>query len=185
LQEKNNIFVHPTAIVDSTARIGKNSKIWHFAQIRENAQLGENCIIGKNVYIGKNVKIGSNVKIQNNASIYHGVTIEDDVFIGPNVVITNDKHPRSFIWNESRVGKTLIKKGASIGANATIVCGITIGKYAMVGAGAVVTKDVPPHALVVGNPAKQIGYVCICGNKLDENFKCPVCKKKINISDNL
>ena len=170
-------FVHPTAEVDKRAKIGKETKIWHHAQIREFAEVGENCNIGKGAYIDKNVRIGNRVKIQNYVSVYQGVKIEDDVFIGPSVTFTNDKNPRAWLWDESRLCRTLVKKGASIGANATIICGVTIGRYAMVGAGAVVTKDVPPHGLVLGNPAKLVGFVCECGEKLDKNFKCPKCKK--------
>ncbi len=173
-----DVFIHPTAEVDSRANIGEGTKIWHHVQVREGAVIGKNCNLGKGVYIDKNVKIGSRVKIQNYVSVYYGVEIEDDVFIGPSVTFTNDKYPRSWIWNEEKVVKTKVKRGASIGANATIVCGVTIGEYAMVGAGAVVTKDVPPHGLVVGNPARLIGFVCECGHKLDKNFRCPVCGKK-------
>ena len=176
--EKMNYYVHPTAEVSDKAKIGDGTRIWHQAQVREFAEIGKNCNLGKGVYIDTKVKIGNNVKIQNYVSVYHGVTVEDDVFIGPSVTFTNDKNPRSWLWDESRLCYTNVKKGASIGANATIVCGITIGEYAMVGAGAVVTKDVPPHGLVVGNPAKLIGFVCECGEKLDENFRCPVCGKE-------
>ncbi len=171
-------YVHPTAEVSNKARIGKGTKIWHQAQIRENAVIGENCILGKGVYIDLGVKIGSRVKIENYVSVYHGVEIEDDVFIGPSATFTNDKHPRSWLWDESRLCHTKIKKGASIGANSTIVCGITVGEYAMVAAGAVVTKDVPPHGLVVGVPARLIGFVCECGEKLNEEFKCPSCGRE-------
>lgn len=169
-------MIHETAIIDKGAIIGENTNIWHYAHVRENAKIGKDCNIGQNCYIETN--IGNNVKIQNNVSVWHGVTIEDDVFIGPAVNFTNDLYPRAFIWNENRVETTLIKKGASVGANATIICGNRIiGEYAMVAAGAVVTKDVPPHALVAGNPARILAYVCKCGHKLkddvctDEN--CP------------
>ena len=171
-------FVHPTAEVSDKAKIGKNTKIWHQAQVREYAEVGENCILGKGVYVDTKVKIGNNVKLENYVCVFHGVEIEDDVFVGPSATFTNDKHPRSWIWDESKVCHTKVRKGASIGANATIVCGTTIGEYAMVAAGAVVTKDVPPHGLVVGVPAKLIGFVCECGEKLDKNFKCPVCGKE-------
>ncbi len=195
------IYVHPTAEVSNKAKIGDGTKIWHHAQIRENAEIGKNCIIGKGVYIDFEVKIGNNCKIQNYVSVYHGVVIEDDVFIGPSVTFTNDLYPRAFIWSEEKVSKTLIKKGASIGANSTIICGITIGNFAMVGAGSVVTKDVPAHVLVYGNPAKISGFVCECGRKIEkfeddekDKFKenkdnfvkgiCKFCKKEILINKN-
>ena len=164
-------FIHPTAIVE-TNKIGKNTKIWHFAHVRENTEIGENCIIGKDVYIDKNVKIGNNCKIQNFATVYDGVEIEDDVFIGPHVCFTNDLYPRA--KGEWKIVKTIVKKGASIGANSTVICGITIGENSMIGAGSVVTKDVPNNALVYGNPAVIKGYVCRCGAKL-ENNKCLKC----------
>jgi len=159
-------YKHPTAIVE-TDQIGEGTKIWHFVHIRENAKIGKNCNIGKCVYIDKDVEIGNNVKIQNFATIYKGVKIEDDVFIGPSVTFTNDLYPRAFIWSEDKIIPTLVKRGASIGANATIVCGVTIGEYAMIGAGSVVTRDVPPFGLVYGNPAKLKGFVCYCGKKLE------------------
>jgi acetyltransferase-like isoleucine patch superfamily enzyme len=159
------IFIHPTAIVE-TDEIGEGTKIWHFAHIREGAKIGKNCNIGKSVYIDTGVYIGNNVKIQNFATIYKGVIIEDDAFIGPAVVFTNDLYPRSFIWSEDKILPTVVKKGASIGANSTIVCGIKIGEYSMIGAGSVVTRDVPPFGLVYGNPAKLKGFVCYCGKKL-------------------
>ncbi|MGE5473045.1 MAG: acyltransferase [Ignavibacteriales bacterium] len=169
-----NIFIHPTAVVSEKCTIGESTKVWVNSQIRENAVIGENCIISKDTYIDYGVRIGNNVKIQNGVSIYHGVTIEDNVFVGPNAVFTNDFYPRAFNDNWE-VRNTLIKEGASIGANATIVCGNILGKYCMVGSGSVVTKDVPEHALVVGNPARIIGYVCRCGYKLDKNGKCIKC----------
>lgn len=170
-----SVYVHPTAEVSEEARIGDGTKIWNLAQVRENCVIGENCIISKNVYIDTQVKIGSRVKIQNNVNVYHGVVVEDDVFLGPSMTFTNDMFPRAFN-NDWKITDTLVKHGASIGANATIVCGNTIGEYAMVGSGSVVTKDVPAHALVVGNPAKQIGWVCRCGCKLNENNKCEKCE---------
>ena len=175
-----DFFAHRTAEVSKGSRIGAGTKIWNQAQIREGAQIVENCIISKNVYIDENVYIGSRVKIQNNVNIYHGVTVEDDVFLGPSMTFTNDMYPRSFN-TDWKVTNTLVKRGASIGANATIRCGITIGEYAMVGAGSTVTKDVPAYALVVGNPARQVGWVCMCGSKLDASGRCAECEKTYDI----
>lgn len=177
----NNIYIHPTAEVSAAAVIGDGSKIWNQAQVREGARLGKNCIISKNVYIDENVQIGDRVKIQNNVNVYHGVIVEDDVFLGPSMTFTNDMFPRAFSENW-KVTETLVKKGSSIGANATIRCGITINEYAMVGAGSVVTKDVPAQALVVGNPSHQIGWVCKCGFKLDEHGRCPECGQKYDFT---
>ena len=164
---QTDVFVHPSATVHSSASIGDGTKIWINVQIRENAQIGANCIISKDVYIDHAVKIGTGCKIQNGVSVYNGVTIEDKVFVGPNVCFTNDKIPRAFNtgW---KVTPTIVKTGASIGANATIVCGVTIGEFAMVAAGAVVTRNVPPFALVAGNPARQIGAVDEAGNRIQE-----------------
>lgn len=172
-----NVYIHPTAEVSPQAQIGSGTKIWNQAQIREDAAIGSGCIISKNVYIDAGVRIGSGVKIQNNVNVYHGVTVEDDVFLGPSMTFTNDRFPRAFI-SDFVMSETLVKRGASIGANATIRCGIAIGEYAMVGSGSVVTKDVPAHALVVGNPARQIGWVCRCGGKLDRDHQCPICGAK-------
>lgn len=158
-----NYFVHETAEVSDKAKIGNNTKIWNLAQIRENAIIGDNCIISKNVYIDEKVIIGNNCKIQNNVNVYHGVVIEDDVFCGPSMTFTNDMFPRAFN-KDWKITNTLVKKGASIGANSTIVCGVTIGEYAMVGAGSVVTKDVEPYTLVAGNPARVIRKVSKMGN---------------------
>ncbi len=158
-------YKHPTAIVESD-KIGEGSKVWHFAHIREHVEIGRNCNIGKSVYVDAEVKIGYNVKIQNFSTIYKGVELDDDVFVGPSVVFTNDLYPRAFIWGEDKIVQTFVRKGSSIGANSTIVCGLTIGEYAMVGAGSVVTKDVPPFGLVFGNPARLRGFVCFCGKKL-------------------
>jgi len=161
----NNIYIHPSSEVSPKAVIGDGTKIWHFAHIRENAQIGENCVIGQGVYIDHNVKIGNNVKIQNGVSVYNGVTVEDDVILAPNVTLTNDLYPRAFSC-DWKVIPTLIKKGASVGANATVVCGVTLGEYCMVAAGAVVTKSVPAHGLFMGNPGRLHGFVCNCGQKL-------------------
>ena len=175
------IFIHESANVSSEASIGDGTKIWINSQVRENAHIGKNCIISKDTYIDEHVVIGNRVKIQNGVSVYHGVTIEDDVFVGPNATFTNDHVPRAF--NASwKISQTIIKKGASIGANATIVCGTTVGEYAMIGAGSVVIKDVAPHALVVGNPARQIGYVCKCGARLSEGGVCSQCGELIEVT---
>lgn len=174
------IFIHETAEVSLNAQIGKGTKIWNQAQVREKAVIGEECIISKNVYIDTKVIIGNRVKIQNNVNVYHGVQIEDDVFLGPSMTFTNDLYPRAFN-DEWEITETLVKKGASIGAGAIIVCGVTIGEYAMIGSGSVVTKDVPSHALVVGNPARQIGWVCECGYKINENGQCPECGKILKL----
>ena len=174
------------AIVEENVEIGEGTRIWHFAHIRKGAKIGKNCNISKDVYIDVNIEIGDNVKIQNGVSVYRGVKIEDDVFLGPHMTFTNDLYPRAFNENWEII-PTLVKKGASIGAHATIVCGVTVGEYAMVGAGAVVTKDVPPFGLVYGNPARLKGFVCYCGRKVKEKidecegyitFKCSYCDKK-------
>ena len=156
---------HPTAIVESVD-IGDGTRIWHFVHVRDGSKIGRDCNIGKGVYIDSDVVMGNNVKVQNFVSIYKGVTIEDDVFIGPAVTFTNDLYPRAFIWNEEGISYTKVESGASIGANSTVVGGVTIGAYAMIGAGSVVTRDVVPFGLVYGNPAKLKGFVCYCGNKL-------------------
>ena len=161
------MYIHPSAHVDNRAIIGENTKIWINVQIREEVVIGKNCVISKDVYIDKDVKIGENCKIQNSVSIYHGVTIEDDVFVGPNVTFTNDRIPRAF--GDWKVTPTLIKKGVSLGANSTIVCGITIGEYALVAAGSVVTKSVEPYSMVMGNPARHAYYVDEMGNKVEKN----------------
>ena len=162
----NNYQAHPTAIIDEGAKVGKGTKIWHFSHIMSEAIIGENCNIGQNVVISPKAVLGNNVKVQNNVSVYTGVICEDDVFLGPSCVFTNVINPRSFISRKEEFRTTLVKKGATIGANATIICGVTIGEYAMIGAGAVVTKDIPDYALVVGNPGKQIGWVDKEGNNV-------------------
>ncbi|MEM9546099.1 MAG: DapH/DapD/GlmU-related protein [Bacteroidota bacterium] len=162
-------FVHETAVVDEGCVIGEGTKIWHFSHIMPNSEIGEGCNIGQNVVISPNVVLGKNVKVQNNVSIYTGVICEDDVFLGPSMVFTNVINPRSAVNRRGQYAKTNVKKGASIGANATIVCGIDIGEYAFIGAGAVVTKEVKPYALVVGNPSKQIGWISEYGLRLEFN----------------
>lgn len=174
-------FAHPTATIDSPSEIGEGTKIWHYSHITAGATIGKNCNIGQNVVISPDVVIGNGVKIQNNVSVYTGVTLEDDVFCGPSMVFTNVFTPRSHISRKNEYRKTLVKKGATIGANATIVCGVTIGSYAFIGAGAVVTKDVPPYTLVIGNPAKQVGWMCRCGEKLhfiEEIGECERCSNR-------
>ncbi|MCP5076001.1 MAG: Gfo/Idh/MocA family oxidoreductase [Rhodobacteraceae bacterium] len=166
-------FVHHTSETDDGVKIGRNCKIWHYSHILSGSRLGDNCVVGQNVMIGPNVNVGSGCKIQNNVSIYAGVELEDDVFCGPSMVFTNVLTPRAHVERKDEFAPTLVKTGASIGANATIVCGITIGRFAMIGAGAVVTKDVPDHALVVGNPARQIGWVSETGERLGEDMTCP------------
>ncbi|MDO6675990.1 acyltransferase [Tenacibaculum sp. 1_MG-2023] len=164
-------FVHESSFIDEDVSIGDNTKIWHFSHILSKSKIGENCSFGQNCVIGPNVKVGNGVKVQNNISIYEGVEVEDDVFLGPSMVFTNVVNPRSFIVRREEFKKTLLKKGCSIGANATIICGVTIGEYALVGSGAVVNKDVKPYALIVGVPGKQIGWVSKAGNtlKFDKN----------------
>jgi acetyltransferase-like isoleucine patch superfamily enzyme len=171
-----SVHIHPTAIVAESAVIGARTRIWHWVQIREHARIGTECIIGKGCYIDAEVQIGERVKIQNNVSVFHGVTIEDGVFVGPHVCFTNDKAPRAITpagelkgASDWTITPTLVRYGASLGAGAVIVCGTTIGRFAMVAAGAVVTRDVPDHALFVGNPARLAGYVCACGQRLAQS----------------
>ena len=176
----NTFFSHPTAVIDNGAKIGKGTKIWHFSHIMKNAQIGGNCNLGQNVVVSPNVVLGNNVKIQNNVSVYTGCILEDDVFCGPSMVFTNINTPRSHIVRRHLYEKTLVKKGAALGANSTIICGVTIGKYAFVGAGAVVTKDILDYALVIGNPARISGWRCDCGGGIqfvENNGTCKECKK--------
>jgi UDP-2-acetamido-3-amino-2,3-dideoxy-glucuronate N-acetyltransferase len=179
---EHGYFVHETSIVEEPYQIGDGTKIWHFSHIMPGVSIGKNCVIGQNVFIGKGVKIGNNVKMENNVSVFEGVTLEDDVFCGPSAVFTNVINPRSQISRKEEFKPTLVRKGASIGANATIVCGHTIGSYAFIGAGAVVTRDVPDYAMFYGNPARLKGWVCQCGDKLDfaesGTAKCPRCGKR-------
>lgn len=166
-----NYYAHETAVIDEGCEIGEKTKIWHFSHIMPNCSIGKACNIGQNVVVSPDVKLGNNVKVQNNVSIYTGVICEDDVFLGPSMVFTNVLNPRSAIVRRGQYSITTVKKGASIGANATIICGNTIGSYALIGAGAVVTKDILPYALVVGNPSKQIGWVSEYGHRLDFDEK--------------
>ena len=180
-------FVHESSYVDEGAVVGDGTKIWHFCHVLPGAVIGKKCSIGQNVNVGSRVRIGDNVKIQNNVSVYDNVTLEDDVFCGPSMVFTNVINPRSHISRKSEYKDTLVKKGATIGANATIVCGTTVGRFAFIGAGAVVTRDVPDYALIYGNPAKQHGWMCQCGVKLHgvgKALECPTCHAKYNLIDN-
>ena len=175
-------FAHKSAFIDKGAEIGEGTKIWHFCHIMPGAKIGKNCVLGQNVFVAEGAVIGNGVKIQNNVSVYNGVTLEDNVFVGPSVVFTNVFNPRSEINRMNEVKPTLVKKGATLGANCTIVCGAVIGRYSFVGAGAVVTKDTPDHAICYGNPAKRKGWMCECGNKLSRMIKrkwyCEVCDKR-------
>lgn len=168
-------FAHATAAVDEGAQIGQGTKIWHYCHIMGGAQIGERCILGQGIFVAATAVIGNGVKIQNNVSVYDSVILEDDVFCGPSMVFTNVNHPRAFIERKSEYEVTRVGRGASIGANATIVCGITLGAYAFVGAGAVVNRDLPAYALAVGVPARQIGWVCKCGYRLPTDLTCTEC----------
>lgn len=180
-------FAHPTAVIDEGCKIGKGTKIWHFSHIMAGAEIGENCNIGQNVVVSPGVKLGRNVKVQNNVSIYTGVICDEDVFLGPSMVFTNITNPRSQVIRKDSYVTTIVEKGASIGANATIVCGNIIGRYAFIGAGAVVTKDIKPYALVVGNPAKQTGWMSEYGHKLKFDVKgfavCPESKERYRLEN--
>jgi UDP-2-acetamido-3-amino-2,3-dideoxy-glucuronate N-acetyltransferase len=192
-----SVRIHPTADVSPNASIGEGTSIWHQAQVREKVRLGKNCIIGKGVYIDFEVCLGDNVKVQNYVSIYHGVTLEDGVFVGPHVCFTNDLRPRAINMDGSLkaaddwvLSPTLIRRGAALGANSTIVCGVTIGAWSMIGSGSVVTRDVPDYGLVRGNPARLHGFVCPCGSKLQKESqqdgmiltRCPECGQQVSIS---
>lgn len=185
-------MIHESAYVED-AEIGDGTNIWHFVHVRKGARIGKNCNIGKGAYIDTNVEIGDNCKIQNFATVYQGVKIGNDVLVGPHACFTNDMYPRASLWDDERLVKTVVKDGASVGANATVVAGVAIGKYAMVGAGAVVTKNVPDYGLVFGNPARLRGFVCECGAKLNEKsigedmvvLQCPQCRKEITLDLNI
>lgn len=177
-------FVHETSIIDDNVKIGKGSKIWYFCHIQSGAEIGENCSFGQNVNVSNNVKIGNGCKVQNNVSVYEGVELEDYVFCGPSMVFTNDLTPRAkYPKGSAGYKKTVLHTGASVGANATVVCGHEIGRWAMIAAGAVVTKNVKDHALMVGVPARQIGWVCECGERLDETLICKKCGRKYRVTN--
>ena len=173
MKETKN-FVHETAIIDQGAEIGDGTKIWHFCHVSPTSKIGKNCSLGQNIYVADRVVIGNNVKIQNNVSVYEGVTIEDDVFCGPSCVFTNVNNPRSEIVRKDEYRDTLVKRGATIGANATIVCGNNLGQYCFIAAGAVVTKDVPAYAIMAGTPAKRIGWMSQAGGRLSDDLVCPI-----------
>lgn len=185
----NTYFAHETAVIDGNCQIGAGTKIWHFSHIMSDCTIGEKCNIGQNVVVSPQVILGNNVKVQNNVSIYTGVICEDDVFLGPSMVFTNVINPRSAIIRKDEYKQTVVKKGASIGANATLICGNNIGEFALIGAGSVVTKEVKPYALVVGNPSKQIGWVSEYGHRLNFDEKgiayCPETNEKYALADNL
>ena len=182
-------FAHPTAIIDEGSQIGEGTKIWHFSHLMHGCVIGKNCNIGQNVFIASNVKLGSNVKVQNNVSIYEGVICEDDVFLGPSMVFTNVINPRSAVSRKNGYKQTIIRRGASVGANATIICGNEIGEYAFIGAGAVVTKPVLSYALVMGNPSRQTGWVSEMGHKLEFDINgiavCPESKDEYRLDNNI
>jgi UDP-2-acetamido-3-amino-2,3-dideoxy-glucuronate N-acetyltransferase len=182
-------YAHETAVIDEGCEIGEDTKIWHFSHVMSNCKIGMSCNIGQNVVVSPEVVLGNNVKVQNNVSIYSGVICEDDVFLGPSMVFTNVTNPRSRVVRRGQYSKTIVKKGASIGANATIVCGHDIGEFAFIGAGAVVTKDVAPYALLVGNPAKQIGWMSEFGHRLEFNSDgvavCPESNMKYTLENNI
>ena len=178
-------FAHETAIIEPGTKIGPGTKIWHWVHVGPDAEIGANCSLGQNVYVGK-AKIGNTVKIQNNVSVYDAVVLEDDVFCGPSMVFTNVINPRSHVVRKHEYQETLVRRGATIGANAVVLCGNTIGSYAMIGAGAVITKDVPDYALVVGNPGRQIGWICQCGIRLNASIghvRCHACQSSYEVSD--
>lgn len=178
------VFIHPTSVIDDNVEIGEGTKIWHFCHIQSGASIGKNCSFGQNVNVSNNVKVGNGCKVQNNVSLYEGVELEDYVFCGPSCVFTNDLTPRAkYPKGHAGYKKTIIKEGASIGANATIVCGHNIGKWALIGAGAVVTADVPAHALMLGVPARRKGWACECGELLWEDLTCKKCGRRYNVTD--
>lgn len=184
----SSFIAHPSAIIDAGAHIGEHTRIWHFSHICAGAQIGAHCSLGQNTYVAGGARVGAGSKIQNNVSLFDGVHLGEDVFIGPSAVFTNVRHPRAHVSRRSEYGSTHVGRGASIGANATIICGTpaqprTIGEYALVGAGSLVTRDLPAHALVVGNPARQIGWACACGERLDATLECARCANRYQLDD--
>ncbi len=180
-------FVHPSAIVDRPCRIGSGTRIWHFSHVMAGARIGRDCVLGQSSFVAGGAVVGDRVKVQNNVSIYDGVVIEDEVFLGPSCVLTNVKNPRAAVSRRHAFERTLLCRGCTIGANATVVCGLTVGRYAFVGAGAVVTRDVPAHALVVGQPARQVGWACCCGERLPAveqqgAVACAACNKRYRLA---
>ncbi len=183
----NTTKIHPSAVIDEGAQIGDGTSIWHFSHVSSRSRIGKSCSLGQNVYVGNDVTIGNNVKIQNNVSVYDAVTLEDDVFCGPSMVFTNVINPRSHVIRKHEYRRTVVRRGATIGANATIICGNTLGEYCMIGAGSVVTRDVPPYALVMGVPAKQVGWFCKCGAEriefLGARAICKSCSTQYELKD--
>lgn len=190
--ERNGAFIHETAIVEDDVEIGAGTRIWHMAHVRRGARIGENCTVSKDVYIDIGVQIGDRVKIQNGVSVYHGVTLEDDVFVGPHAAFTNDEMPRAFA-EDWTVTETFVRHGASIGANATIVCGVTLGPYSMVAAGSTVTNDVAPHSLVIGSPSRHVAHICRRGHRMrpasvdnySTAFECWACREQLQVGYDL
>ena len=189
MSENRDFFAHETAIIDQPAKIGKGTKIWHFSHIMQGCEIGENCSFGQNVLVSTGVKVGNNVKVQNNVSMYTGVICEDDVFLGPSMVFTNVINPRSAVARKSEYRETYLEKGVSVGANATLICGIRLGKFAFIGAGTVVTKSYPPYALVIGNPGRQSGWMSEYGQRLhfgpDNHATCTESGQRYKIENNL
>lgn len=179
----SDFFKHETAIIDQGASVGGDSRIWHWVHVCSGAKIGKNCVLGQNVFVSSRVKIGNNVKIQNNVSVYDNVVLEDDVFCGPSMVFTNVLNPRANVERKNEYRKTIVRKGATLGANCTIICGNDIGEYALIGAGAVITKDVPPHAIMTGVPAKQSGWVSHSGEILGDDLVCPRDKRKYYVDE--
>ena len=178
----NPAFIHETAIVDEGARVGRGSRVWHFTHVSAGSVVGERCVLGQNVFIGPSVEVGNGVKIQNNVSVYAGVALADDVFLGPSCVFTNVLTPRAHVERKEEFAPTPVGKGVTVGANATIVCGHALGEYALIGAGSVVTKDVPAHAVVVGNPARRMAWACRCGEVLPGDGVCPRCGDQYEVT---
>ncbi|MEM8606270.1 MAG: acyltransferase [Myxococcota bacterium] len=176
-------FVHETAVVDAGAELGNDVRVWHFCHVSAEARIGAGTVLGQNVFVGKGVRVGRGVKIQNNVSVYAGVTVEDDAFLGPSCVFTNVRTPRGHVERKDEFAPTKVGRGATVGANATVVCGNTIGPYALIGAGSVVTKDVPPHAVVLGNPAHRAGWACRCGEILPKSGKCARCGDRYELTE--